>query len=169
MAEHDGQPWAKALTDHLHITKAAVATAALADQSRLEPSHLDSLSRTYDAIVQDGLAENPLPDPVAGQSRRRVKKSKARNLVERLDQHRDCVLRFMNDFDVPYTNNRAEQDIRMIKVQQKISGAFRTLAGAQRFCRVRAYISTLKKNGLPVLLNIQNALQGHPFIPVKPT
>ena len=59
--------------------------------------------------------------------------------MERLDSQRDSVLRFMHDFRVPYTNNRAEQDIRMIKVQQKISGTFRTLAGAQRFCRIRSY------------------------------
>ena len=110
------------------------------------------------------MQDNPLSKPSVP-SRGRQKKSKARNLVERLEDHSDSVLRFMHDFRVPYSNNQAEQDIRMIKVQQKISGTFRRLAGAQQFCRIRGYISTLKKRGLPVLDYIQKAFEGKPFLP----
>lgn len=79
-----------------------------------------------------------------------MKRSKARNLLERLLNHEDDVLRFMTEQDVPFTNNRGERDIRMTKVHQKISGCFRSAQGADIFCRVRGYISTCKKQGIDV-------------------
>ncbi len=124
-----------------------------------------SLTAQYDAMIAQGLDANPLPDPPSAPRRGRPKKSKARNLVERLQTHREDVLRFLHDFRVPFTNNRAEQDIRMIKVQQKISGTFRSDAAAHEFCRIRSYISTVKKQGLPVLDWLRQAFQGHPFLP----
>lgn len=74
----------------------------------------------------------------------------------------------MHDFGVPYSNNQGEQDIRMIKIQQKISGTFRSLDGATYFCRIRGYISTLKKRALPVLHFLKEALEGRPYIPPVP-
>ena len=71
----------------------------------------------------------------------------------------------MRDFRVPFTNNQAENDVRMAKVRQKISGTFRSVQGAEIFCRIRSYISTLKKQGLPVFEYIQKAFQGDAFIP----
>jgi transposase-like protein len=72
---------------------------------------------------------------------------------------------FLYDFNIPFTNNRAEQDIRMIKVKQKISGSFRTFRGAESFLAIRSYISTARKNRLPIFPAIVSALNGNPFIP----
>jgi transposase len=83
-----------------------------------------------------------------------MKRSKARNLLERLRDYEDDVLRFIDNNMVPFTNNLGENDIRMTKVQQKISGCFRSVDGAKIFCRVRSYLSTCRKQGI----NSSNAL-----------
>ncbi|PJA11535.1 MAG: IS66 family transposase, partial [Elusimicrobia bacterium CG_4_10_14_0_2_um_filter_63_34] len=72
------------------------------------------------------------------------------------------------DFRVPFTNNHAEQILRMLKVRQKISGGFRTKTGAERFLRVRGYIDTVRKHNLPVFHALVDAIAGRPFIPVSP-
>ena len=110
--------------------------------------------------------ENPEPKPPPGLKRRgRRKRTKAQNLLSRLRLYERAVLAFMHDSQVPFTNNQAEQDIRMMKVQQKISGAFRTFKGAQVFARVRAYLSTVRKNKRDLFEEIVAALSGKPFIP----
>jgi transposase len=90
--------------------------------------------------------ECPPPDAPPGKAKReRVKRSKGRNLLERLTHYEEDVLRFMENPLVPFTNNRGENDICMTKVQQKISGCFRSEEGAKIFCRVRGYLSTCCK------------------------
>lgn len=95
--------------------------------------------------------------------------SKAANLLDRLEDYDLCVLAFLFDPDVPFTNNQGERDIRMEKVRQKISGCFRTLQGARVFARIRSYISTCRKQGRNILDELENAIRGNPFIPSLPT
>ena len=98
----------------------------------------------------------------------RCAQSKAANLLDRLEDFDLCGLAFLADERVPFTNNQGEQDIRMVKVRQKISGCFRTLRGAQISCRIRSYLSTCRKQGRNLWEAIQMALVGRPFIPSCP-
>ena len=86
-------------------------------------------------------------------------------MLDRLHKHKSGVLAFMYDFRIPFDNNQAERDVRMIKVQQKVSGAFRTQEGADTFCALRSYISTARKHGHNAIVAIYNAFLDQPFIP----
>lgn len=164
--DNDHQTWAQDLLTHLHTIKATVAEAVTSDRNQLSSNQLAAFTARYREIIQEGLAENPRRTAIQTPGKRgRIKQTKTRNLLERLVQHQEEVLRFMRDFRVPYSNNRAEQDIRMLKVHQKIAGTFRSLDGAKIFCRIRGYISTLKKHGLSVMDNLQCAFRGQPYLP----
>lgn len=116
----------------------------------------------YNAIIATGEIECPLPTPPGDGKKKkgRVKKSKARNLLERLMDFINDTLRFMSDIDVPFTNNLAENNLRMTKVQQKISGCFRSMEGAYIFCRIRSYISTCRKHGISVPDSLKMLFRG---------
>ncbi len=113
--------------------------------------------KKYMNIIYKGQQETPAIYPHPGEKKKRMKQTTARCLLVRLRQHYRDVLAFMYDPLVPFDNNQAERDIRMTKVQQKISGCFRTYSGAEMFCRIRGYISTAKKNDLSILTAIENA------------
>jgi transposase len=161
------QPWAGKMRQLLLDMKQRVAELKAAGRVRLGPSELASWLRRYNALLREGRAANPPPPAPAVKRRGRPKKTKAINLLDRLQRHRRAVLAFLYDFSVPFTNNHAEQILRMLKVRQKISGCFRTTAGAQRFLRLRSYIATVRKHDLPVFQAIVDAIEGHPFIPVS--
>jgi hypothetical protein len=163
--EQHGQRWAKNMIDCLIDIKKAVNEAKTSTDT-LFKEQIHKFETRYQNILDKGYNENPLPKKKSTKKKRgRPKKSKARNLLERLDENRKEVLAFMYDFKVPFDNNLAERDLRMAKVQQKISGTFRSQDGADAFCRIRSYISTAKKSAVNVIDAIGNAFQGYPFMP----
>jgi transposase len=104
--------------------------------------------KSYRKIIKAAEKECPPPPPNPAGKRGRVPRPKARNLIERLRDYEDDVLRFMTDKEIPFTNNQAERDLRMIKVHQKISGCFRSGEGAYYFCRIKSYLSTCEKQDI---------------------
>ena len=151
IVENNQQEWAALMIACLLSAKQLVAEANQAGETELPVEYLKCIHQLYDAIIFLGLEENPLPNiHLPPKKRGRPKKTKARNLVERFDKREADILRFVHDFKVPFDNNLAERDIRMMKVQQKISGCFRSWDGAMHFCHLRSYISTIRKQGLNV-------------------
>jgi transposase len=161
ICENDGHRWAYELSALLEMVS---ATTAARQASPLSLETVQWFERTYDDILARGKGELIPPRKTLGK-RGRVKKSKPVNLYERLQTHRKAVLRCLHDPAVPFTNNRAEQDIRMVKLRQKTSGCERSFAGAQIFARIRSYISTSLKQGKNLFQNIVQAVQGKPWIP----
>jgi transposase len=164
------QAWAKEMKDLLIEMKTEVDQAKAASKHQLEVPHLSRLLRRYDQILAEGYRANPPPSPPqkSAQGKRKPgkpKQSPARNLLDRLSQKKQAVLRFLHDFAVPFDNNQAERDLRMIKVQQKVSGCFRNEQGIVMFCRIRSYLSTLRKQGLDLLPALDQALAGRPVLP----
>ena len=161
-ADPHQQAWAHALQTLLRDGKRAVECAQSKGQQGVDACELAVLSARYERLVQQGYAANPPPElPSLPRKRGRVAQSTARNLLNRLHTFQAETLRFLSDFRVPFDNNLAERDIRMIKVQQKISNGFRTLEGAEAFCCVRSYISTLRKQGRHVLTALQQVFAGN--------
>ena len=133
----------------------------------LDEKTLKKLRAKYNRILREGMRANPPPTDESDQPKRRGRKkqSKVKNLLDRLKDYKNEVLVFMYDFTVPFDNNLGERDIRMLKVQQKISGTFRSLKGASSFCRIRGYISTAKKNHANALDAIEKVFLGKPIFP----
>jgi transposase len=126
----------------------------------LKESWQKMYERKYSYILSEGFLANPPPEEPIVKKRGRKKKGKVLNLLERMKNYRNEILAFMYDTNIPFDNNLAERDIRMIKVQQKISGLFRTKAGAEQFCVIRSFISTARKQGLNVIDAIHDVLNG---------
>ena len=114
--------------------------------------------RRYKRILKEGFLANPPPEEEKVKKRGRKKKGKVLCLLERMRDYQNEVLAFMYDVDIPFDNNLAERDIRMVKVQQKISGLFRSQCGAEQFCIIRSFISTVKKQRLNVIEAIHEIL-----------
>jgi transposase len=164
--EQLGQAWAKEMKDVLVTIKHAVEHARGGGATALPKAQQRRFEKTYDHLLATGLQmpENH-PRPSTGK-RGRPKQSKAKNLLDRLARRKGETLAFMSDFTVPFDNNQAERDLRMVKVQQKVSGCFRSRDGATVFCRIRGYISTLKKQGRNVLVALSSVFAGQPLSPL---
>lgn len=157
------QTWAEQMKALLLKAKAAVDAARQRGDQALDDALAKTLLAQYCALVEAGFAANPPPETHPG--KRRVAESEARKLLKRLERDRYAVLHFMDNFAVPFDNNLAERDLRMMKVKQKVSGCFRTLLGGALFCDIRSYLSTARKHGLSMLSALVDAFSGNPFTP----
>ncbi|MFK8184393.1 MAG: IS66 family transposase [Phormidesmis sp.] len=168
VVERYKQPWAEQMSKLLCHIKKHVERAKAQGKSALSAAVIAAFECQYQALIADGFEANPPPpvDENAPKKKGRVKQSPPKNLLDRLDLHDTAVLAFMYDFRVPFDNNQAERDVRMMKLKQKISGCFRALAGGQQFCRIRGYISTLRKQGIAVLDALSRIFAGDPVMPV---
>lgn len=149
----DKEQWAGQMRDLLLDANAAVRTALGEGATSLPTLVLRTLIKRYNAIVRRGLAFHRAQPPLARRAaaRGRVPHRPGHNLLIRLHKFKRDVLRFLTDFAVPFTNNEAERDLRMMKVKMKISGGFRTMAGARTFACLRSVISTARKQGWSIL------------------
>lgn len=162
--DHYGQAWAYQLSLLLVTILSQVQAANAQGQTRLPRDQLKAFEARYAEILDQGFAVNPIPTPLpnAPKKRGRPKRSPPRNLLERLQSQQASVLGFMHDFEVPFDNNQAERDVRMMKLKQKISGCFRSVDGARMFCRVRGYLSTLRKQDQNILDALIGLFSGQP-------
>ncbi len=146
--ERFSQDWTEDLVNLLLKMKQAKHKALLQGKTGFSEATLKKYRNQYDAIIFQGLAQNPLPNAPPVKKRGRKAKSKPRNLLERLKGFADDILRFFYNFKVPFDNNFSERDLRMMKVKLKISGCFRSINGAKYFARIRSYIGTARKQGV---------------------
>ena len=159
--EEEQAQWAKKMIEWLLNAKNAIEEAP-----SLPEETLRCYEQEYHQILEEGLKEYPPPEPPVKKKRGRKKQTKSKNLLDRMMEKTDYVLAFLSDASIPFDNNLGERDIRMMKVKQKISGTFRSIEGAQWFCRIRGYISTVKKQGHNVMEALTNVFLGKPFLPV---
>jgi transposase len=160
--EQHHQSWAKELHD-LFLEMLQCVQQRKARDAPLSKAEYKRWHERYWELLRTGRQANPLT--TEQKARKRLKQSKEQNLLDRLEGYDDSILSFLWAWELPFTNNESERAFRMIKVRVKISGCFRTLEGARRHVRIRSYISTLHKHGLPVLDYLRRALDGHPFLP----
>ena len=163
VSETTRQRWPQRLTELLLKIKAAVARARDTGQAQLSTRRRHDFTQQYQHLIAQGLRSNP-PPKQTGQ-RGRPGQGPIRSLLLRLKKHPSAVLAFMHDFRVPFDNNLAERDLRMAKVRQKVAGCFRSWRGAEIFCRIRGYLSTMRKQGHNTVAALRSVFAGHPCRP----
>lgn len=157
--------WASGLAALFVEINAACEDARLRGLRQLAPAHQRAFAQRYDDLVAQGLAANPEPE----HRKRDYVERRSFNLVTAFATHRRSILRYMYDLDVGFTNNQAERDLRPTKLHRKISGCFRSQAGAERFANLRSYLSTTRKNGISAMDALTRLFQGNPWMPPEPT
>jgi transposase len=158
------QPWAAEMKGLLLGMKAATEQTRAEGLPQLPTAIRQAFVTRYRALLAAGHAANPPPERRPRQ-RGRVKQTPAQNLLERLWLGQEQVLAFLDDLTIPFDNNQAERDLRPLKMQQKVSGCFRSDPGADAFARLRSYLATLRKQGQPLLAALQTVFAGRPLYP----
>jgi transposase len=153
------QIWAKEMIDLLLRMKEVRDKAVNMDKEKLSYYHLNSFHKDYLRILEAGRNMNPILEKKKGK-RGRHGKGKTRSLIERFFNYKESICLFTKNFSVPFDNNLAERDIRMIKVKMKVSGCFRTTEGAESFLTIMSYLGTAKKNGIRPMLALQKVFSG---------
>lgn len=163
LCEHEKEPWAKAMQRLLRV---AVRCRHFYGGNVIPESRITRLINIYDKILQQGLFfhETQTPLPCKGKQGRQPRRT-GHNLLRRLLHYKEDVLRFLYNPMVPFTNNDAERDLRMMKCKQKISGGFRAMQGAEQFARIRGFISTIRKQNLNILNAIQSVFSDNMLVP----
>src|SRR5512135_1015566 len=164
LAEEQGLQWAADLKALLLDMKEATDQAREQHFATVHPLEVADWQAQFVALVAQADATTSTAQAPPG-TKGRAKQSAARNLLDRLINNQEAVLAFLHRLVVPFDNNQAERDVRMVKVQQKVSGSFRSEAGAAAFCRIRSYLSTLRKQGVDLLASLEATLRGHPILP----
>jgi transposase len=159
------QQWANELSQCLLEAKQEIDDAKARNALSLSASRVTYFDRRYSRLLRTGRDELPVLPFDKNRKRGKKKQHKVKNLHDRLVNHKKEVLAFLYDFSLPFDNNLAERDVRMVKVKQKISGCFRSDQGAKTFCRIRSYISTVKKQGHNVFNALYDAFDGAALIP----
>jgi transposase len=158
--EQKKEDWAKRMQELLIQANQKVEKNA--ECGALSPEILLQIEQSYSQILAEGFTYHESLPPLPTGKRGKPKQRDGKNLLDRLKEKCDCVLRFVHDFSVPFTNNQGERDIRMVKLKQKIAGCFRAFYGGEVFCRVRSYISTARKQGWNIWDSLANAIRGSP-------
>ena len=158
---HPEQKWSKRFREMLLAMKNDRDKAFAAGETELRYWQLQKYERQYTEILRMACKENPLPEPKAGK-KGRPKRGKVRALIDRLEKYRESVCLFIKNFQVPFDNNQAERDIRMVKVKTKVSGCFRSEDGAKDYLRIMSYVGTARKRGFNAFEAIKNAITGSP-------
>jgi transposase len=166
--------WAAPLKELLLEIKSKVEQVRESARESLDSEEPQAYSHRYDELIEQGLKVNePGASHVSPVAQAEVAAhlsncdKQARNLLLRMQRKKEQVLCFMRDFSVPFDNNQAERDLRMVKLQQKVSGCFRSEEGARHFCRIRGYLSTMRKQGKGVLQALDKACRGAPLSPTR--
>ena len=160
---HPEQTWAVRFKKLLLDMKKVRDKALLSEKDEVSYYHRHKFDKEYDAIIKTAYEENPLPETPA-KKRGRKKKSKVLNLICRLDNYKESVCLFIKNLCVPFDNNQAERDLRMVKVKTKVSGCFRSEEGAQEYLTIMSYIGSARKHGINAFTAIREALNGNPDI-----
>jgi len=160
---HPEQSWAESFKELLLDMKKAKDNAFFESGAALDADTIMQFEKRYDCILEKAYHENPMPPKTPGKPGRQ-KRGKVRALIDRLKDRKEAVCLFIKDLAVPFDNNQAERDLRMVKVKTKVSGCFRTADGARYFLRIMSYVGTAKKQGVNPFDAILKAVSGAPQI-----